>query len=342
MQAAFDGIDKLFDPAADRVQWKNKCKEKRMKTVQKAASVFLTAVLIFSGCSFQPVSQESGQSIVVTDDLNREVSLSSPKNAAVLIGSFADLWIDAGGRDSLKAAAHDSWTSFDLDLDESVADLGDVKKINTEVLLASKPDLVIGSAKNESQLALKETLASAGIPALYYDVSSFDDYLKVMNDFTKLTGNKKAYEEKGTAQKERIESLKSQAAQKQSPKVLYIRAAGSGAKVKNSKGSVLGEMLKDLNAQNIADTQNALLENLSMETILQENPSHIFLVYQGSDDTKARKQMEEAVLSNPLWQSLDAVKNGKVHVMDPSLYNLKPNDKWADAYEGLYNILYEN
>ena len=136
--------------------------------------------------------------------------------------------------------------------------------------------------------------------------------------------------------------MKSQAAQKQSPKVLYIRAAGSGAKVKNSKGSVLGEMLKDLNAQNIADTQNALLENLSMETILQENPSHIFLVYQGSDDTKARKQMEEAVLSNPLWQSLDAVKNGKVHVMDPSLYNLKPNDKWADAYEGLYNILYEN
>ena len=313
-----------------------------MKQLKKITAVLIAAGLCIAGCSSAgtSVKQEEKTAVVIKDDLDREVKTASPENVAVLIGSFADLWVDAGGRDSLKAAAHDAWTSFDLNLDSSVKDLGDVKKINAEILLASKPDLVIASAKNENQVAMKDTLESAGIPVLYYDVSSFEDYLKVMEDFCRLTGNEKAFQEKVTAQKEKIENLKKQAAEKESPKVLYTRATGSSVKVKNSKDSVLGEMLQELNAENIADTENALLENLSMETILQENPDQIFIVYQGSDDTKAKEQMEKAVLSNPLWKSLDAVKKGNVHVMDPSLYNLKPNDRWAEAFEGLYNILY--
>ena len=312
-----------------------------MKRLKEIMAACIAAGLLLAGCSADaPAVPAEKTDVVIKDDLGREVKAKRPQNVAALIGSFADLWVDAGGKNSLKEAAHDAWTSFDLNLDSSVKDLGDVKKINAEILLASKPDLVIASAKNENQVAMKDTLESAGIPVLYYDVSSFEDYLKVMEDFCRLTGNGKAFQEKVTAQKEKIENLKKQAAEKESPKVLYIRATGSSVKVKNSKDSVLGEMLQELNAENIADTENALLENLSMETILQENPDQIFIVYQGSDDTKAKEQMEKAVLSNPLWKSLDAVKKGNVHVMDPSLYNLKPNDRWAEAFEGLYNILY--
>ena len=55
-----------------------------------------------------------------------------------MIGSFADIWCLAGGRDSLIAAAGDAWTSFDLGLGEGVADLGAVKEPNSEVLLAAE------------------------------------------------------------------------------------------------------------------------------------------------------------------------------------------------------------
>ena len=43
---------------------------------------------------------------------------------------------------------------------------------------------------------------------------------------------------------------------------------------------------------------------------------------------------------NPLWQQLDAVKNGQVYFMDKRLYNLKPNARFAEAYENLESILY--
>ena len=46
------------------------------------------------------------------------------------------------------------------------------------------------------------------------------------------------------------------------------------------------------------------------------------------------------MLSNPAWQQLSAVKNGRVYYMDQQLYNLKPNARWGEAYEKLAEILH--
>ena len=77
-----------------------------------------------------------------------------------------------------------------------------------------------------------------------------------------------------------------------------------------------------------------------MEAILAADPERIFIVMQGSDQEKGRQTLESAVLSNPAWQQLSAVKNGRVYYMDQQLYNLKPNARWGEAYEKLAEILY--
>ena len=48
---------------------------------------------------------------------------------------------------------------------------------------------------------------------------------------------------------------------------------------------------------------------------------YIFLVLQGGNQEKARQTLEKAVLSNPAWQQLTAVKEGRCHYMDQALYN---------------------
>ena len=97
-----------------------------------------------------------------------------------MIGSFADIWCLAGGRDSLIAAAGDAWTSFDLGLGEDVADLGAVKEPNLEVLLAAEPDLILASVNTAANLELKDTFAQAGLNAAYFEVDCFDDYLRML------------------------------------------------------------------------------------------------------------------------------------------------------------------
>ena len=51
--------------------------------------------------------------------------------------------------------------------------------------------------------------------------------------------------------------------------------------------------------------------------------------------------MKNMIKENPAWGTLEAVKNGRMHVMDKALFNLKPNDRFAEAYGILYEKLTE-
>ena len=279
------------------------------------------------------------EAVTFTDDLGREVTLAKPRRVAALIGSFADVWCLAGGQGTLVAAADDSWTQFDLDLPETVENLGAVKEPNVEKLLAAEPDFVLGSTKTAADVELLDLLEQSGIGVAYFDISSFADYLRMLEVCTQLTGCPEQYTQYGADVQSQVE----QAIARQdgsAPRVLYVRATGSSCKVKNSQGTVLGEMLASLGCVNIADSETGLLETLSMETILAEDPEHIFVVLQGSDTTKAEQTLEMSLLSNPAWNELTAVREGRYHVMDQRLYNVKPNARWGEAYEKLADILY--
>ena len=311
------------------------------------------AALAFTGCTAaapagassqaQPASSDTGASdaVTFTDALDRTVTIEgTPRRVVALIGSFADVWCLAGGKDTLVAAADDTWTQFDLGLPDTVANLGSTTEPNLETILAAEPDLVLGSTKTAADVDLLPTFEAAGIPVAYFNISTFEDYLAMLEICTRLTGRANLYEENGTAIQQQIADACALAEGKEGPSVLYLRASGSSCKVKNSENTVLGEMLADLGCTNIADSETSLLENLSMEVILQADPDSIFIVLQGSDPAKPQKSLEEAVLSNPAWQQLTAVKEGRVYYMDQRLYNVKPNALWGQAYQELAEILY--
>lgn len=290
----------------------------------------------------EPVELTAGKPVSFTDDLGQEFELEPPQRVAAMIGSFADIWCLAGGRDTLIAAAGDAWTSFDLGLREDAADLGAVKEPNLEVLLAAEPDLILASVNTAADLELKEPLARAGIPAAYFEVDCFDDYLRMLEACARLTRQPERYKTYGEDVRAQVDAAVARQ-DGSAPRVLYVRASGSGCKAKGSEGSVLGEMLAELGCVNIADG-GGLLENLSLEGIIAGDPDYIFAVLQASDVhvEKARASLEAALLSNPAWGTLRAVREGRFITLDHKLYNLKPNARWGEAYEGLADILYPN
>ena len=304
--------------------------------------LFLCALLTLTACGAPSSEKEvpSADAVTFVDDLGREVTVSQdPERVAALIGSFADVWCIAGGKDSLVAAAGDAWTSFDLDLDESVADLGAIKEPNLEVLFASQPELVLASCNTQADLELRETLEKADIAVAYFDVQHFEDYIRMLQICTQLTGRPDRYAEYGTDLSDWVYASISRQ-DDSDPTVLCIRATGTGCKVKGSRDNLLGEMLSDLGCVNIADGDSALLEDLSVEAIIDADPDYIFAVLQGADATKARASLENALLRDPAWNSLRAVKEGRFYTLDHALYNLKPNANWGVAYENLADILY--
>ena len=290
--------------------------------------------LLLTGCaaSVPPVAAPSPSETAVTftDSLGREVTVDRPERVAVLIGSFADIWCLAGGKDSLAAAANDAWTSFDLGLDEDVVD---------ELLLAAEPDLVIASSNTAAQVELLDTFEQMGLNTAYFTVSSFPEYLNMLDICTQITGCREFYRTYGTDIQAQVDDAR-QRADGSAPSVLYIRSTGSSCKVKGSQDFLLGEMLSDLGCVNVADSETSLLEELSLESILAADPDYSFVVLQGSDAADAQETLEKTLLSNPAWGSLRAVQEGRFHTLEHSLYNLKPNARWGEAYEKLADILY--
>lgn len=293
------------------------------------------------GTAPQPATAETAATpLTVTDALGRQVTLPlQPRRVAVLLGSYADVWCLAGGADSLVAAADDAWEDFDLPLGEAVANLGSLQEPNLEELIAAQPDLVIASSNTTSQVELRPSLEGLGIPTVYFGVNSFKDYLAMLEICTMITGQTENYQTYGLNVQAQVEAAKDQA-DGSAPTVLLLRSASTSCKVKNSKGTVLGEILADLGAVNIADSDTGLLEDLSMERILADDPDYIFVVFQGSDQAAAQKTLEAALTANPAWETLTAVQNGRYHLMEKELYHLKPNARWGEAYRKVADILY--
>ncbi len=298
----------------------------------------LLCLVLLAGCTSVPASELAGKTVTFTDDLGREVTVPyQPKRTAVLIGSFASVWDLAGG--TMVATANNAFTDFNLDLGDDVVNLGTTSHASLEKLLNSDPDFVIASCKTRLNLDWKDTLESAGIAVAYFDVSSFDDYLRMLKICTQITGREELYEENGTRVQTQVDAAVARA-EENGPTVLYLRGSASNVKVKSSKGSVLGEMLQDLGCVNIADSDSQLLEELSLEKIIQADPEYIFIVKQGNDLDAIEESLRNTLLDHPAWSELTAVKEGRLFYMDPQLYNLKPNNRWGEAYEKLADILY--
>lgn len=302
----------------------------------------IISFILFLLVSFSLVScgnQENGNGKTITDDLGRKVIIKKSERVACLLGSYADLWMLAGGE--VCASADDAFEDLALPLPENTVNLGSTHNPNAEALLMAAPDLVFASSKLAKHLEMKDRLEAAGITVCYFDVADFASYLRVLKIMTEITGTPERYETYGTEQKIRIEALLEKRKNEEPQTVLVLRASAQSIRAKNSDNTMLGGMLKDFGCINIADGNGSLLENLSVESILLQNPDKLFFI-QAGDDMEAVKNAVYAMFSeNPLWQQLDAVKNGKVYFMEKELFNLKPNARFYEAYEKLDHILYD-
>lgn len=311
---------------------------KRSSAVNKLLALLLVGSLLFlAGCNPAPAEAEG---TTFTDALGREVTVpEKPERVAALIGSFADIWLLAGG--SLCAAAEDAWEDFSLELPDAV-NIGGAHSPNLELLLASNPDFVLASASTKANVELLPMLESAGICVAYFDVDCFTDYLSMLKTCTDITGRKDLYEQNGLQLQSRIRAVTEAVNLPEEKRtVLLLRASSGSVKAKGSEGTVLGEMLRDLGCINIADSDTTLLENLSVESVIAREPYRIFVVTMGSDTQAAYDNLSKMMEENPAWGLLEAVREERLHLMEKQLFNLKPNARWAEAYETLFALLAE-
>lgn len=274
------------------------------------------------------------------DSVGNEVKLyAPPRRVAVLFSSFAEMWCLAGG--AVAVTVGESVERGLCPKETPLVDAGAGKSIDTERLLALSPDLVLCSADIAAQRQTADLLRTVGIPCAELRVESFEDYLFVLELMTEITQNKEAYRRHGADLKANITALLKNAAEKEEQKILFVRAGTSAraTKAKTGKEHFAARMLDELGTYNIAENAPVLLDGLSVEEILREQPAHIFISCMGNE-ADVRAYMEQ-LLSTDAWRGLDAVGRGNVHYLSKELFQFKPNARWYEAYLTLWEILYE-
>lgn len=306
--------------------------------MKKLLLFIIASALALTACE---KTQDSGKeaAYVFTDSLGREVHVASYEKTVVASGSLAEFWQLAGGE--LYGVTSDAFTGHDLGLSDEVKVYGDVKNPSAESMIADGVDLVIFSETISGQVQLEETLESAGITTAYFGVENFDEYLSMLKICTEITGRSELYEQNGEAVRSEVEGAIKKAEGMEQPSILLLRSYSTGIKAKGSD-NMTGQILADLGCVNIADSDSSLLEELSLESIVLADPDFVFITTMGEDEEAAIAQYESTLASNPAWQELTAVKNGRVHILPKDLYHYKPNARWGEAYENLEEILYES
>ena len=328
------------------------------RIVPTAVAASLAATMMLAGCSAAqpnadadasapqteaPAASQAG-AVTFTDDTGAEVTVDNPQRVVACMGSFASIWELAGG--TLVGASDDAFTLSDYDLkSENVQKVGDFSNPNLESIIALEPDFVImtsgsgGRGGDSNQADLKAALAASNIPVACFQVTTFADYERMLRTCCDITGRDDLYEQNAQAVSERIKAITAKVPAGEAPTALGLTTFSGGTRVQASS-TMTGAMLADLGVKNLAAETPSLLKDFSRESIIEMNPDYIFVVPMGNDDAAAMKALEDQTAANPAWSTLDAVQNGRYVTLDPHLFQYKPNERWYQSYQVLFDALY--
>ena len=276
----------------------------------------------------------------------------NPGKVVNLYGSFTTLWYEAGGSvigcigGSSSQELYLEYIGRDITADNGVtvvATSSSGNKWNTEKILELQPDLIICSTAMSGYSTIENPAASANVPVIAVNYDDFSDYLKWFKVFCNLTGRTELWDSVAMKALDEVVEVLAEIPADNGTKV-FSMFSGSKSLQANTSATVVGGMLKAMNCSNIADSWQGTLDSsgrrdINLETVFATNPDIIIVQCHAGADV-AKKQVEDTYGSNPVWQSLNAVKNGKVFYLEKKLFHNKPNSRFAEAYQKLAEILY--
>jgi iron complex transport system substrate-binding protein len=284
------------------------------------------------------VSQDE-KTVTLLDARDREVTIQkNPKKVIPLQNTLLDLWYLAGG----SAVARVSGTTSVPEAAMELPEVGKTTAPNVELILANEPDLVILNATTDSHHELEPVLDENKIPYFYTgtSVNPYDSIMKALYTFATIVGNDDASETIDNID-EQVSEIVKKTEGKESPSVLVLFGSSRSVKCEMDNGLV-GDMCKRLGAQNIIENVNiegTTKIDFSLETIVEKDPDYILICVMGKLDG-VKDRMAKDIESNEAWASLTAVKEGRVHYLPKDLYMYKPNGRYPEAFQGLFEILY--
>ncbi|MCR8641649.1 ABC transporter substrate-binding protein [Paenibacillus sp. N1-5-1-14] len=196
--------------------------------------------------------------------------------------------------------------------------IGEKIQPNIETILKLKPDVILASTKFPAEMIDKLNKVATTIPVSHIS-TNWDANLNLLAE---LTGKQEDAKKLLQKYQDEIKSLKEKIGPViKDKKVLVLRVRTGSTFIYPQDVFFNTSIYGDLGATVPEEVKQAKAQQLvSIEKLSEMNPDYIFVQFL-EDENKDKPKSLEDLQNNPIWKSINAVKNGNVfvNIVDPEL-----------------------
>ena len=293
-----------------------------------ACGLLCAAMLLAAGCG--GVGTQTGGDkayLQLTDAAGRQVSLAKkPERVVSLSPSYLSMIEAVGGTVVGRASSKVGKIPESM---KSVPEVGMVYNINMEALVGLKPDLVLAS-KNQHDKFIP-MLQSNKINVVEFDTQTFEDVKGTIKTLGDIYGTQDKAKKENELLDKQVAAVTSKLP-KEKKRIVIMHATASAVTVEGSH-SIAGCVSDILGFENVAAAALKGKSNktpYSMETLVEQNPEIIFITSMGKPE-EIENRLRTDFKNNPAWNSLPAVKAGRVYVLPEKLFLINPGLRYPEA-----------
>lgn len=269
--------------------------------------------------------------LTFTDDAGRTITLESvPQRIVSLAPSNTEILFAVGA--GSQVVGRDEFSDYPEEAKSLPSIGGSFGEYNLEAIVALEPDLVLAAEINTPELI--KQLEDLGLTVYFLkNPTTLEEMYTNLETVARLTGQDAtelvdSLKSRVAAVDEKIASLDSRVS------VFYEIDASDPAKPWTYGPGTFGSLLiSRAGGQNVGDIASDPYPQLSLEQIVTANPAVIIL------GDAMWGVTPEAVSTRAGWETIEAVKSGKVFPIDDNLIS-RPGPRLVDGLEQLAKLLH--
>lgn len=301
--------------------------------IKKMLSILCCSALLLTGCTQTNTNNTEGnenmdtpETVTVTTLNGNQESVEvevpyDPQRVAILDMAVLDMMDNWDLGDKVVGMPKSSEIDYLLDYNNNseIIDLGTLKEVDMEALMASEPDIIFIGGRLSAQYDALSAIA----PVVYLSTDYEKGVLQSVKDNSKVVasifGKEELAKEQTDAFDERIAALKA-AVEGKTAIIGLVTSSNFNTLGDGSRCSLIGNEAGFTNIANDVDSTHG--NESSFELLVEKNPDYIFVLDRDSAINAEGAKLAQDVMNNELVQQTDAYKNGKIIYLTPTVWYL--------------------
>ncbi|CAG9613047.1 putative siderophore-binding lipoprotein YfiY [Bacillus rhizoplanae] len=295
---------------------------------QKSFALFaliLSFALLLGACGktndkAEAKKEEKQKTITIEHAMGKTEVPANPKRVVVLTNEGAEALLSLGVTPvgAAQPPTGDPWYPHTKDKMKNTKPVGDELQVNLEAIAALKPDLIIGNKMRQEKVyeqlnSIAPTVFSETLRGEWKD--NFKFYAKAVN-------KEKEGQKVLADYDKRIKDLQGKLGDQVNQEISMVRFMPGDVRIYH-QDTFSGVILKELGFKRPGDqNKNDFAErNVSKERIPAMDGDILFYFTYNKGNENKGSELEKEYTSDPLFQNLNAVKNGKAYKVDDVIWN---------------------